>query len=33
MMQYFQKSNNDIGQTDLITIHIATKPNSVPVAA
>ena len=27
------KSNNDIGQTDLIKMHIATKPNPAPIAA
>ena len=27
------KSNNDIGQTDLIEMHIATRPDSTPVTA
>ena len=27
------KSDNDIGQTDLIKMHIATKPNAAPIAA
>ena len=27
------KSSNDIGQTDLIEMHIATKPDSAPIAA
>ena len=27
------KSNNDIGQTNLIEMHIATRPNAAPVVA
>ena len=27
------KSDNDIGQTDLIKMHIATRPDAAPVAA
>ena len=27
------KSDNDIGQTELIQMHIATKPDAAPVAA
>ena len=27
------KSDNDIGQTDLIKMHIATRPDAAPIAA
>ena len=27
------KNNNDIGQTDLIKMHIATRPDTAPIAA